>query len=100
MLTSKQRARLRSKANQLETILQVGKDGINENMIMQANDALTARELIKGRILENAPFDSARECAFELAEKTGSETVQFIGTRFVLFRRNPDKGQFDEFLKG
>lgn len=98
MLTSKQRAKLRGCANKMDTILQVGKDGINENLIIQVNDALTARELIKMRVLENAPM-SAREAAFELAEATESESVQIIGTRFVLFRRNKDKAQYDDILK-
>ena len=87
MLTSKQRAYLRSLANSAETILQVGKEGISENLIKQVDDALTARELIKGKVLETAPgFDG--EIAAQLAEATGSEVVQVIGMRFVLFRRN------------
>ena len=98
MLTSKQRANLRSKANKTETILQVGKDGITENLIVQVDDALTARELIKMRVLENAPL-SPREACFALAEATKSEGVQIIGTRFVLFRRNKDKAQYDDCLK-
>lgn len=87
MLTSKQRAYLRGLANSAETILQVGKEGISENLIRQVDDALTARELIKGKVLETAP-GFAREIAQELAEATGSEVVQVIGMRFVLFRRN------------
>ncbi len=98
MLTSKQRAKLRGCANKMDTILQIGKDGINENLIKQTDDALTARELIKMRVLENSPL-TAREAAFELAEATGSESVQIIGTRFVLFRRNKDKAQYDDILK-
>ena len=87
MLTSKQRAYLRSLANSAETILQVGKEGISENLIKQVDDALTARELIKGKVLETAP-GFAGEIADQLAEATGSEVVQVIGMRFVLFRRN------------
>ena len=87
MLTSKQRAYLRSLANSAETILQVGKEGISENLIKQVDDALTARELIKGKVLETAP-GFAEEIAAQLAEATGSEVVQVIGMRFVLFRRN------------
>lgn len=87
MLTSKQRAYLRSLANSAETILQVGKEGISENLIKQVDDALTARELIKGKVLETAPR-FAGEIAAQLAEATGSEVVQVIGMRFVLFRRN------------
>lgn len=87
MLTSKQRAYLRSLANSAEAILQVGKEGISENLIKQVDDALTARELIKGKVLETAP-GFAGEIAAQLAEATGSEVVQVIGMRFVLFRRN------------
>ena len=86
MLTSKQRAYLRGLANSAETILQVGKEGISENLIKQVDDALTARELIKGKVLETAP-GFAGEIAAQLAEATGSE-VQVIGMRFILFRRN------------
>ena len=98
MLTSKQRAKLRGCANKMDTILQVGKDGINYNLVQQVDDALSARELIKMRVLENSPL-TAREAAFRLAEDTNSESVQIIGTRFVLYRRNKDKAQYDEIFK-
>ena len=87
MLTSKQRAELRALANPIETILQVGKGGINENLIQQVADALAARELIKLRVLETAP-DFARDTAQQLAEATRSDVVQVIGTRFELYKRN------------
>lgn len=87
MLTSKQRAKLKSLANPLETILQIGKGGISEATVKQVNDALTARELIKIRVLETAPA-FAQEAAAELAKLTSSEVVQVIGTRLVLYRRN------------
>jgi RNA-binding protein len=90
VLTSKQRAQLRALANPIETILQVGKSGVGEQLIKQVNDALTARELIKLRVLETAP-GSVREIAEELAEATQSEVVLTIGTRFVLYRRNNKK---------
>ena len=90
MLTSKQRAQLRALANPIETILQVGKSGVGEQLIKQVSDALTARELIKLRVLETAP-GSVREIAEELAEATQSEVVLTIGTRFVLYRRNNKK---------
>ena len=90
MITSKQRAKLRSLANPIDTILQVGKGGIEENLIIQVADALKARELIKMRVLETAPVD-AREAAQILAEKTKSDVVQVIGTRFVLYKRNEKK---------
>ena len=89
-LTSKQRAQLRGLANQIDTILQVGKDGIGENVVRQADDALEARELIKGRVLENSLL-SARECAEELARSTRSQVVQVIGTKFILYRETHSK---------
>ena len=89
-LTSKQRAQLRGLANDLDTIVHIGKDGINDNLIKQANDALEARELIKGRVLENSPL-SPREGADELAKATRSQVVQVIGTKFVLYRETHSK---------
>ena len=89
-LTSKQRAQLRGLANSIDTILHVGKDGIGENLIKQADDALEARELIKGRALENSLL-SAREAAEELAAATRSQVVQVIGTKFVLYRETHSK---------
>ena len=87
-LTSKQRAQLRGLANRIDTILQIGKDGIGENLIKQADDALEARELIKGRVLE--AYD-ARLAAEALAKATRSEVVQVIGTKFVLYRESHSK---------
>ena len=84
-LTGKQRAQLRGLANHLNTILQIGKDGITENLVKQAEDALEARELIKCCVLENSML-TAREGAEALALATRSEVVQVIGTRFVLYR--------------
>ena len=89
-LTSKQRAQLRGIANGIDTILIVGKDGIGENLVKQANDALEAREIIKGRVLENSML-SPREAAEELAPLTRSEVVQVIGTKFVLYRESHSK---------
>ena len=89
-LTSKQRAQLRSLANEIDTIIHIGKDGIGDNLIRQANDALEARELIKGRVLENSLL-SAREGAEALAQATRSEVVQVIGTKFVLYRETHSK---------
>ena len=88
MLTSKQRAYLRSLAVDLDTILMVGKSGISPDVIKQADDALTPREILKGRVLETAP-QSARETAEEIAAATSSEVVQVIGRCFVPYRRNP-----------
>lgn len=90
-LTSKQRAQLRGLANSIDTIIQIGKDGIGENLIKQAGDALEARELIKGRVLENSLDYDARTAAEELAKATRSEVVQVIGTKFVLYRETHSK---------
>ena len=90
-LTSKQRAQLRSLANSIDTILQVGKDGIGANLIKQADDALEARELIKGRVLDNNIDYDARTASEELAKATRSEVVQVIGTKFVLYRESHSK---------
>lgn len=87
MITSKQRAFLRSMANTMETILIVGKGGITAEVVKQADDALTAREIFKGKVLETAE-DTAREVAVNLAEQTQAEIVQVIGTKFVLYRKN------------
>ncbi len=87
MITTKQRAQLRALANPLEVILQVGKGGIIDTLVKQVDDALTARELIKIKVLENAPVN-AREAAQELAEKTGADVVQVIGMKVSLYRRN------------
>ena len=61
-LTSKQRAQLRGLANGLDTILQIGKEGIGDNLVQQANEALEARELIKGRVLESAMLTPREAC--------------------------------------
>ena len=90
-LTSKQRAQLRGLANTIDTIIHVGKDGLGENLIKQADDALEARELIKGRVLENNIEYDARLAAQELAKATRSEVVQVIGTKFVLYRESHSK---------
>ena len=90
-LTSKQRVQLRGLANTIDTILQVGKDGIGENLVKQADDALEARELIKGRVLDNNMEYDARSAAAELARATRSEVVQVIGTKFVLYRESHSK---------
>lgn len=87
MLTSKQRAHLRGIANSYETILTVGKGEIDSAVIKQADDALTAREMIKGRVLENSAY-SSREAADILAERVGADVVQVIGSRFILYRPN------------
>ena len=90
-LTSKQRAQLRGLANSIDTILHIGKDGIGDNLIKQADDALEARELVKGKVLDNNIDYDAKTAAEELAKATRSEVVQVIGNKFVLYRMQRDK---------
>ena len=84
-MTSKQRAYLRGLANTMEPILHVGKDGVNDNMIKQLSDALEARELVKGTVLQNSPM-TAREAIAALCEGADAEPEQCIGNRFVIYR--------------
>lgn len=86
-MTSKQRAYLRSLAMTEPVIFQVGKGGINENMIKQISDALEARELIKLRVLQNSEYTS-REAAEAIAEATDSAVVGVVGSTFVLYRES------------
>lgn len=92
MLNGKQRAYLRSIANTIDTILIIGKGGITDQVIKQADDALTAREIIKGKVLENSDL-SSRQAADMLSEELSSDVVQVIGSKFVLYRPNPDEPQ-------
>ena len=85
MLTSKERAELRAQANTLETTLMVGKDGVTESVIAEAETQLTARELVKGKVLETA-FLSPREVSDAICEATGADGVACIGTKFVIYR--------------
>ena len=90
MLTSKQRAYLRSMANTMETILYVGKEGVTDGTVKEAYDALEARELIKCAVQQNCDL-SAREALDELCEKLHAEPVQCIGRRFVMYRQSKNK---------
>ena len=90
MLTSKQRAALRSMSNEMDAIMQVGKGGIGEELITSVNNALEARELIKMSALETAPVTS-REAADILAQETGAEVVSVVGRKFVLYRESKKK---------
>jgi len=89
MITSKQRSYLRRLANEIEPIFQIGKGGINENMIKQFNDALEARELIKVTVLKNAMADTSDIC-HQVAEMTGADVVQVIGNKFVLYKESKE----------
>lgn len=93
-MTTKQRAALRAMANGLEAILQIGKDGINDNLCKQAWDALEARELIKVNVQRGAPMD-AREACQELCQRVHAEPVQVIGNRFVIYRKARKDSRID-----
>lgn len=94
MLNSKQRAFLRASANKTDSIFQIGKGGINEQLIKSVDEALEARELIKLTVLETAGV-TARETADEIAEKTDSDVVQVIGRKFVLYRESIDNKKIE-----
>lgn len=96
-LTSKQRAQLRNMANSIETILIVGKDGISDNLVKQCRDALEARELVKGKVLENSEYDARSACT-ELCERTAACPVQVIGSKFVLYRPSHRKDKKDKIV--
>ena len=85
MLTSKERAQLRSQAKTLETTLMVGKSGVTEAVIAEADNLLTARELVKGKVLEGAML-TPREVCDAICEATGADGVAVIGTKFVIYR--------------
>ena len=85
MLTSKERSELRAQANGIDTTLIVGKNGVTDTVIAEAENLLTARELVKGKVLEGALM-SPREVCDELCEATGAEGVSVIGTKFVIYR--------------
>lgn len=87
MLTSKERAQLRAQANTLETTLIVGKNGVTDTLIGEADNQLTARELVKGKVLEGALL-SPREACDAICEATGADGVAVIGTKFVIYRFN------------
>ena len=94
MITSKQRAYLRSLSNNLDVIFQVGKNGIEDTFIKQVEDALEARELIKIKVLENSGLD-AREASDIICERIGCEGVQAIGSKIVLFKQSTKKPKIE-----
>ncbi|MBQ7341062.1 MAG: YhbY family RNA-binding protein [Oscillospiraceae bacterium] len=85
MLTSKERAELRSQANTLDTTLMVGKGGVTDTVIAEAETQLVARELVKGKVLEGAMM-TPREVSDAICEATGADGVAVIGTKFVIYR--------------
>ena len=98
MLTSKQRAEFRAQANALETTLMVGKDGVTENVVAEADKLLTARELVKGKVLETALM-SAREVSDAICEATGADGISCVGNKFVIWRFS-EKCQEERNLTG
>ena len=94
MITSKQRAYLRSLAQSLDTIFQVGKGGITEEMCTQISNALEARELIKLRVLDNSGY-TAKEAANIIADFIECDVVACVGTRFVLYRESEKKKRIE-----
>ena len=94
MLSSKQRAYLRSMAQQLDTIFQIGKSGVTEEICLQISNALEARELIKARVLDNSGY-SAHEAANEIADAIGCDVVSCVGTRFVLYKESKNKKRIE-----
>lgn len=87
MITSKQRAYLRSLAVGIDTIMQIGKSGLTENLIKTVDDALEARELIKLSVLENSE-ETSRSAADSIAEATGADVVAVLGRKIVLYRES------------
>ena len=85
MLTSKQRAEYRAQANSIDTTLMVGKDGVTEAVIAEADKLLTARELVKGKVLESALM-SAREVSDAICEGTGADGISCVGNKFGIWR--------------
>ena len=86
-MTGKQRSLFRAEANTLQAILQIGKGGVEENLVKQVDDALEARELIKIKALETCP-DDAKTAAETLAAQTGAEVIQVVGRTIVLWRKS------------
>ena len=94
MLTSKQRAQLRAMAQSLDTIVQIGKGGITEEICNQIYNALEARELIKARVLENSGY-TAKEAANIIAEVIECDVVSCVGSRFVLYKESTKKKRIE-----
>ena len=94
MITSKQRAYLRSLSQNLDTIFQIGKGGITEEICTQISNALEARELIKARVLDNSGY-TAKEAANEIAEAIECDVVSCVGTRFVLYKESKKKKRIE-----
>lgn len=94
MITSKQRAYLRSLANGIDTIFQIGKGGVTEEICRQLDAALEARELIKARVLPNSDY-SPKEAANEIAEAVGADVVGVIGSKFILYKESKENKKIE-----
>lgn len=93
-LRGKQKRFLRAMGVTMDPILTIGKDGVSDNTIWQADGVLKTRELIKGRVLNTAP-EGVDETAAAIAEATGAELVQVVGRNFLLYRHNPDEPKIE-----
>lgn len=98
MLTSKQRAALRGAANTMDPVFQVGKGEIDEALVKSTADCLAKRELIKMKVLDTSIYN-AKEAAAILAEQTGADVVQVIGSKFVLFLKKKKESAYEDLLK-
>lgn len=98
MLTSKQRALLRKEAQNLEVVFQVGKGEIDDTLVQSTAECLAARELIKMKVLENSAY-TAREAADALAQRTGADCVQVIGSKFVLYLQKKKESKYADLLR-
>ena len=94
MITNKQKAFLKGLANELNSIFQIGKDGVTPNVVSTVDDALRAHELIKLSVLKTCPQE-LQEVAVELSSRTHCEVVQMIGRVIVLYRKNKDKSKIE-----
>lgn len=94
MLSGKDRSYLRGEANELDPVIHIGKDGVTEAVLEQVEELLEIHELIKGRVLDNAPKD-VKAVAHDLATKTDASVVQVIGSVFVIFKTNPEESNFN-----
>jgi RNA-binding protein len=94
LLTGKQRSYLKGIANGIDPIFQIGKNGVNDNLIKQVDDALEAREIVKINVLNNSLLNT-KEVANQVAELTDAEFVQSIGNKFVLYRESKDKKRIE-----
>ena len=90
MITTKQRAYLRGLGNALDPVMQIGKDGISENVLNGVNLLLEARELVKIKMLKNCDYE-IKDLANEIAQKTSAEVVQVIGNIFILYKKSTRK---------